>query len=205
MKLKHNFEYFDLTTASFNITYLTPQCLQYVNTTTLSNFYSNLYRNEVILEEGPSRWLFHVGDCKLGRDVICKLGNPAAGECRLNIRMSAAITLAVCLTIKATCMISLNIKSRRKIKTSGLTLGDVIAALAFDVDLQIRNECLLNADEDIRHDVEHTCHKHCKQTKPSRTGDSVGHCQKCNKFDIVNKASGLPHPCIAIKYKSRFC
>ncbi len=184
--LKHNWEYFDLTTASVNITYLTPQCLQYVNITTLSNFYSNLYRNEIIQEETSSMRLFRVEDCQLSRDVICKMCNSAPGECRLDIRMFAAITLAVFLTIKTTCMIILNVKSRRKIKISCLTFDDVIAASALDIDLQIRNECLLNADEGNRHDVEHTCHKHCKETKPSRIEDSVDHCQKCNKFNIVN-------------------
>ena len=201
ISIKHNWEYFDLTSASINVTYLTPQCFQYVNTTTLSNFDSNLHRNETIQEEGSSSRQFRIGDCQLGRDVICKMGNSTKKECRLNIRMSAAITLAVCLTIKATCMIILNIKSRRKIKTSCLTFGDVIAASALDIDLQIRNECLLNAGEGNRHDVEHTCHKHCKEKKPSRTGDSVGHCQKCNKFNTVDKAFNLPHPCLAIKYK----
>ena len=195
---KHNWEYFDLARASVNITYLTPQCLQYVNTTTVSDFYRDLYGNEIVQDPSPG---FRVGECQLGRDVICKIGNPLVGECRLNIRMSAAITLTICLTIKATFMVILNVKSRRKIKTSCLTFGDVIAASALDIDLQIPNECLLNADEGNRHDVKHTCHKHCKETKPSRTGDSVGHCQKCTKFNIVNKAFNLPHPCLAIKHK----
>ena len=202
VSIKNNWECFDLTAASVNITYLTLQCLQYVKTTTLSNFYSSLYRNEIIQDETSSTGPFRVGDCQLGRDVICKMDNPAAEECRLNIRKSAAITLAVFLTIKTlVSMIILNVKSRRKVKISCLTFGDVIAASALDVDLQIQNECLLNADEGNRHDVEHTCHKHCKEKKLSRTGDSIDHCQKCNKFNIVNKAFNLPHPCIAIKYK----
>ena len=209
--IKHNRKYLALTAASLNIIYLTPQCLQYVNTTTLSNFYSNLYKNEMFQDnlfpdeasqdEIDNPESFGVEDCQLGRDVICRMNDSATETCRINIRMSAAITLAICLMIKTTCMIILNVKSRRKIKISCLTFGDVIAASAFDVDLRIRNECLLNADEGNRHRVEHTCHKHCKETKLSRTGDNVDHCQKCKKFNIVNKAFNLSHPCIAIKCK----
>lgn len=29
----------------------------------------------------------------------------------------------------------------------------------------------------------------------------MGHCQKCGKFNIIDKAASLAHPCIAIKYK----
>lgn len=33
------------------------------------------------------------------------------------------------------------------------------------------------------------------------TGDNIGHCQKCKKFNKSDKAADLPHPSIAIKYK----
>lgn len=32
-------------------------------------------------------------------------------------------------------------------------------------------------------------------------GDSIGHCQKCDKFNTRDMAADLPHPSIAIKYK----
>ncbi|RAL59420.1 hypothetical protein DID88_006794 [Monilinia fructigena] len=52
-----------------------------------------------------------------------------------------------------------------------------------------------------RNEVAHLCHKHCKDPVPSLTGDDIGHCQKCKKFNEINKAADLPHPSIAIKYK----
>ena len=52
-----------------------------------------------------------------------------------------------------------------------------------------------------RHLVTHTCHKHCNDPVPSTTGDSIGHCQECKKFNSKDKAANLVHPVIAIKYK----
>ncbi|KAL8763620.1 MAG: hypothetical protein Q9184_000620 [Pyrenodesmia sp. 2 TL-2023] len=93
--------------------------------------------------------------------------------------------------------------ARKKIKTQCLTFGDVIAASAMDSELQVRNECMVNAFDGHRHRVQHTCHpKHCRPGgQPSETGDSIGHCQKCKKFNKVDRAADLPHPSIAIKYK----
>ncbi|KAA8565135.1 hypothetical protein EYC84_010882 [Monilinia fructicola] len=51
------------------------------------------------------------------------------------------------------------------------------------------------------HKVAHRCHKHCKDPVPSLTGDDIGHCQDCKKFNDINKAADLQHPSIAIKYK----
>jgi hypothetical protein len=82
-----------------------------------------------------------------------------------------------------------------------LTYGDVIVASVLDPDLKVKNECMLNSGDGYRFKVDHTCHKHCKDKVPSRTGDSIGHCQKCNKFNIIDKSADLPHPSIAIKYK----
>ncbi|ESZ95515.1 hypothetical protein SBOR_4100 [Sclerotinia borealis F-4128] len=36
---------------------------------------------------------------------------------------------------------------------------------------------------------------------PSITGDDIGHCQKCKRFNEIDKAADLLHPSIAIKYK----
>ena len=115
--------------------------------------------------------------------------------------MFAAITLAGCLTVKAIYMITINIRARQRIKNNCLTFGDVIVASALYTDLQIHNECLVNAGEGNRHHVDHTCHKHCRDPRLSVTGDGIGHCQKCAKFNSVNKAADLLHPSVAIKHK----
>lgn len=98
-------------------------------------------------------------------------------------------------------MIILNYRARRRTKNHCLTMGDVVVASVLDPDLKIKNECLLNSGDGYRNDVAHTCHKHCKDPEPSTTGDNIGHCQKCKKFNDMNKAVDLPHPSIAIKYK----
>ena len=60
---------------------------------------------------------------------------------------------------------------------------------------------MLNSGDGYRNAVDHTCHKHCKDPIPSRNGDTIGHCQKCKKFNNINMAADLTHPSIAIKYK----
>jgi len=90
---------------------------------------------------------------------------------------------------------------RGKMKTKCLTFGDVIAASAFNRELQVPNECLVNAGDAYRKLVEHTCHKHCKSTMSSDTGDELGHCQKCEKWNKSNFAAALEHPIVATKYK----
>lgn len=177
-----------------SITYSEP-CAQYMNATKASE----LYGKEALNYE--SGYQYGVGDCLLGRDVFCELDQSATESCCLSIRMFAATTLAGCLTIKAIYMITINVRARGRIKTNCLTFGDVVAASALDTDLQIRNECLVNAGEGNRHRVGHTCHRHCNDPGPSMTGDSIGHCQKCAKFNTVDKAADLLHPCLAIKYK----
>ena len=151
-----------------NITYFVPRCAHHLNATkdtilTGEHFYnaSNLYG-------------YAVEDCLLGRDVICHLDQSATTMCRLSIRMFAAITLAGCLVVKAVYMITINVRARGKIKTNCLTFGDVVVASTLDNDLQIRNECLVNASEGNRYLVDHTCHKHCIDPKSSITGDSIG-------------------------------
>ncbi|KAB8290190.1 hypothetical protein EYC80_011059 [Monilinia laxa] len=87
-------------------------------------------------------------------------------------------------------------------KKGDCALGQTVYfASVIDPSLKIHNECLLNSGDGYRHKVAHRCHKHCKDPVPSLTGDDIGHCQKCKKFNEINKAADLPHPSIAIKYK----
>ncbi len=186
--------------ALVNITYSKAQCTQYANSSSLSSLSGEEISRYNLHEVPHYTYSYGVGNCSLGQDVICEFDRSTEKTCRLSIRMSATITLTGCLTIKAIYMIIINIRARRRIKNKCLTFGDVVASVLY-TNLQIRNECLLNAGEGNRHRVDHTCHKHCKDPRPSTTGDNTGHCQKCVKFNDLDKAADLLHPCIAIKYK----
>ncbi|TVY43133.1 hypothetical protein LSUB1_G001320 [Lachnellula subtilissima] len=140
------------------------------------------------------------GNCSSG-SISCLLSDPMPKQCRMNVRMQAAFILTGCLFIKAIYMIILNVRARHRTKQNCLTYGDVIVASVLDPSLKIKNECMLNSGDGWREKVEHTCHKHCKDPVPSTTGDNIGHCQKCKKFNKSDKAADLPHPSIAIKYK----
>ena len=180
--------------SSVTVSYVDANCTAYHNTT------RDL---PALYDEFDSKFEYlSIGDCLNGEMVVCELGGEQTQSCRLNIRMSAALTLAGCLVLKAAYMIFLNVKARRKVKTQCLTYGDVVVASALDTNLRIRNECLVNAAEGHRNKVSHACHKHCTDSVPSRTGDSIGHCQKCQKFNTIDRAADLVHPVIAIKYKS---
>lgn len=144
---------------------------------------------------------YSIGNCTLGAHVSCTLGEELPKQCRENVRMQAAFILAGCLFIKAVYMIALNYRSRTRTKYHCLTFGDVIVASVLDPDLKVKNECLLNSGDGYRHEVTHTCHKHCKDPIPSTSGDDIGHCQKCKKFNEINMSADLPHPSITIKYK----
>ncbi|KAF7880702.1 uncharacterized protein EAF01_011971 [Botrytis porri] len=141
------------------------------------------------------------GNCALRSGVYCVLEDEQPKKCRLNVRMQACFTLFGCLLIKAIYMIGLNYRARHRVKNHCLTYGDVIVASVINPDLKVHNECLLNSGDGYRHKVSHQCHKHCKDPIPSTTGDDIGHCQKCKKFNETDKAADLPHPTIAIKYK----
>lgn len=141
------------------------------------------------------------GNCTNGEDVYCVPSDAQPKQCRTNVRMQAAFILTGCLFIKATYMIVLLARARHQRKSHCLTYGDVIVASVLDPSLKIQNECMLNSGDGWRQKVEHTCHKHCKDPVPSMTGDDIGHCQKCKKFNKSDKAADLPHPSIAIKYK----
>ncbi|KAI4187150.1 MAG: hypothetical protein LQ346_005543 [Caloplaca aetnensis] len=212
------FDYWGYKAVAINYT---QPCDQYANTSTLKEMRDKEFNTEM---SDKNATLFSVGACGYGTDVACDLtgaeyfdyfsysssysGSPRNEEvaklmCRLSVRMSAAIILACCLTVKAVYMIIIMLRARKKIKTQCLTFGDVIAASAMDSELRVQNECMVNAFDGHRHRVQHTCHpKHCRPGgQASETGDSIGHCQKCKKFNVVDKAADLPHPSIAIKYK----
>lgn len=144
---------------------------------------------------------FALDNCALGLNVVCLLTDQQPKQCRMNVRMQAAFILAGCLVIKAIYMISINYQARGRTKDRCLTYGDVVVASVLDPELKIKNECMLNSGDGYRHKVEHTCHKHCKDKAPSPSGDTIGHCQKCKKFNKIDMAADLPHPSIAIKYK----
>ena len=91
-------------------------------------------------------------------------------QCGLNVQVEAALTLAICLLLKALYMIFVNIKTYRRTKTRCITFGDVIVASAIDPDLRVQNECMVNAGEAYRQEVKHACHKHCKDNTPSTSG-----------------------------------
>ena len=184
------------TATSINVTYAKDRCEQYKNTTKLIDL-----QNKEFLSNSAINGSSGVDNCELGRDVICIFEGRQEPSCRLRIRMFAAFTLLGCLTIKATYMIIINFKARGEKKTQCLTFGDVIVASVVDPTLCVHRECMVDSGGGHRHSVSHTCHKHCKDPELSSTGDGMGHCQKCGKFNIVDKAADLTHPCIATKYK----
>ncbi|KAG9187589.1 hypothetical protein G6011_05460 [Alternaria panax] len=145
--------------------------------------------------------VYNEGSCSMGRDVICTLHEPMASKCRLNVRMSAAFVLMGCLVIKAVYMCAVNLLTRGKVKQQCLTFGDVIVASAADPELRLQGECMVNATESFRRLYSHTCHKHCFNHEVSKTGDEIGHCQKCKKWNTKDEFANLPQPTIATKIK----
>ena len=188
-----------ITFSSVSVTYDTKNCSRYVNDTTTAVSTTELIT--VNPDDEENYQTYGIGNCTVGESVGCIIGGNEEQTCRLNVRMQAAIILAGCLTIKAVYMVLINFIARGRTKAHCLTFGDVIVASALDPDLRIQNECMVNAGDGYRHLVGHTCHKHCKDPEPSITGDTIGHCQKCKKWNTVDKAADLPHPAIAIKYK----
>ena len=74
-------------------------------------------------------------------------------------------------------------------------------ASSMDPDVAIQNECMVSAGDACRHRTMHVCHKHCKSSKDSSSGDGLGHCQKCTKYNDHDRAADLLQPSIATKYK----
>ncbi|KAH7138568.1 hypothetical protein B0J11DRAFT_514755 [Dendryphion nanum] len=137
----------------------------------------------------------------MGTHVKCYLYDAQPSSCRLNVRMNAAFVLMGCLVIKATYMVLINFHARNKSKRHCLTFGDVIVASASHPELRVQGECMVNANESFRRQVSHTCHKHCKNKEESKTGDELGHCQSCKKWNTTNKFTSDPQPTIATKIK----
>ena len=133
--------------------------------------------------------------------VRCSLVGEKPAKCRLNVRMNAACVLAVVLTIKAIYMVTMNFLARGKIKTQLLTFGDVIVASASNTELRVQGECMVNAKESYRRHHSHKCHKHCKSKEESTTGEEIGHCQKCKKWNSVVRLTNEMQPTIATKLK----
>ena len=128
-----------VTFSTVNITYNSPNCTQYMG--------KEKDMEKILAETMDKYGTYGMPNCTNGPDVECELGGHQEIKCRLNVRMQAAFILAACLTIKAIYMIALNVLARKKVKKQCLTFGDVIVASALDPQLQIRNECLVNAGD----------------------------------------------------------
>ena len=183
--------------SSIDVSYIEQICSAYVN----QSDYADLQYDQYSVDDSSGMVSFlGIGNCSV-QSVSCNYYDQTEQQCRLSIRMSAAFILTGCLIIKATYMISVNFQGRRRKKTQCLTFGDVIVASSMDPDLVMHGECMVNAGEAYRHSTDHTCHKHCKSKTVSTSGDELKHCQKCRKYNEINKAADLSHPCIATKYK----
>lgn len=182
--------------SSIDVRYIENNCSAYVNQSDFNDLQHDQYSTDI----SGVGFFQGIGNCSY-QSVTCDYYDKTEQQCRLSIRMSAAFILTTCLIIKATYMISVNFQGRRRKKTQCLTFGDVIVASSMDPDLTIQGECMVNAGEAYRHGTDHKCHKHCKTKTPSKSGDEIGHCQKCRKYNDINKAADLSHPCIATKYK----
>ncbi|KAL8795183.1 MAG: hypothetical protein Q9195_002338 [Heterodermia aff. obscurata] len=195
-------KYFGSSTVA--VSYDSFNCTQYKNTTKLSKLDPRQERLPVPFQSGKDTFesmTYGIGNCTSVYSITCKAQDFQNRKCRINVRMSALLTLTVCLMIKAAYMVAINVSLRRSVKSQCLTFGDVIVASAMDRDTRIYNECMVNAGDGYRHKTVHTCHKHCKDREPSASGDSIGHCQRCKKHNITDQAAGLSHPSVAIKYK----
>ncbi|KAK8181266.1 hypothetical protein BC567DRAFT_284561 [Phyllosticta citribraziliensis] len=125
----------------------------------------------------------------------------SCGTHKLVVRLLAAVILAACISAKALYMVVTNLRSQSKVKSHCLTFGDVVVAAVLE-DIRIPGKCLVNGGDFHRRTVSHTCHKHCrKDIAISATGDEIGHCQKCKKFNSVNNMPNLPWPTLATKSK----
>ncbi|KAJ8111205.1 hypothetical protein OPT61_g6150 [Boeremia exigua] len=174
-------------------------CAGYFNTTTdvVALEKSFVYDTSI-----QYRMIYREGNCEMGSGVYCSLHDEEPGVCRLNVRMSAAFILATCLVLKAAYMLSVNLVARGKLKSHCLTFGDIIVASASDPELRVQGECMVNGGDNCRRNNTHTCHKHCRDdADESATGDELGHCQKCKKWNSSNKFSNEPQPTIATKFK----
>jgi hypothetical protein len=133
-----------ITYSTLNITYLESNCTKYMKKASPDEDFSKELPPDTLTSRG-------IGNCILGTGVSCQLLDPQGPRCRLNVRYQAAIILTGCLTIKALYMVFVNLRARNKAKKSCLTFGDVVVASALDPNLQVRNECLVNAGDGYRY------------------------------------------------------
>ena len=139
-------------------------------------------------------------DC--AKKLECSLlSNSERLNCRLTVRVSAALVLAASVAAKAIYLVVVGLRARNKKKSICVSLGDVVVASVVDRSLKLGNQCMANAESIHRRRVEHTCHKHCKNKTPDPSGDGLGHCQHCKKFNSTNHASDLENPAVANKFK----
>lgn len=198
--MPHNFNNLDL----FLLPYKTlqhvtviygPNCTSYLNNTSIAQALSEGREDSVF------GYTYSHGTCINGESVSCLLQDPQPSQCRMNVRMLPVFILGGCLLVKAIYMITVNIRARYQTKSQILTFGDVIVASVLDDSLKVHNECLVNSGEVHRQQIKHACHRHCKAAARSTHGNELGHCQKCKKWNLINKAADLPRPIAAIKYK----
>jgi hypothetical protein len=193
----------DSTTMSTYNTRFTKMIVNYAtdNCTGLANSTSDVERLEATYNNEWGYPTYTDGECEMGTSVFCALFDSQPAQCRLNVRMNAAFVLASCLIAKAIYMIAVNLVARGKLKRHVLTFGDVIVASASDPEIRVQGECMVNAGDSYRRHTSHTCHKHCKNKEESKTGDEIGHCQRCTKWNSVHMFTGESQPTIATKIK----
>jgi hypothetical protein len=157
--------------------------------------------SEFAINQTTGFWFYGVDNCTMGNNIQCQLTDEEETSCRFNTRMLPVLILTVCLTVKAIYMLTVNWKSRSKIKEHCLTFGDAVVASVLSPEIRVNGECLVSVSDFCRREVMHRCHAHCTDKIPSKQGDDIGHCQECKKFNDINNAAGLPHPTISTKKK----
>ncbi|KAK8162729.1 hypothetical protein BKA80DRAFT_310219 [Phyllosticta citrichinensis] len=108
----------------------------------------------------------------------------SCGTHKLVVRLLAAVILAACISAKALYMVVTNLRSQSKLRPFWRT---------FAYQASVSSTAATSTGG---------CHKHCrKDIAISATGDEIGHCQKCKKFNSVNNMPNLPWPTLATKSK----
>lgn len=134
----------------------------------------------------------------------CDKTDEDSENCALVLRMQPAYILTGCLVAKAAYMVYTMWAARGQIKTHLLNFGDAIVVSSLYSKLKIHGECMTSKGDFHRREVKHTCHKHCKDPEPSDTGEDLGHCQNCKKFNVYYNHTRLPWPSLAMKRKRAF-
>jgi hypothetical protein len=122
-----------------NVRYSSSKCAQYKGSELHADLYALEKSYKYVRYDG---WSYAKGNCSLGTDIVCTLHDPETARCRLNVRMSAALTLMACLILKAIYMILVNLLARGKVKQHCLTFGDVLVASASHPELRVQGSVL---------------------------------------------------------------